>query len=817
MAEEEAKQEETKSEKEDVRDLPAQAKTQKWFNNATITLIQWFPLGSSGWLLVSFIKDSQIMQALITFPLTGLAVAWAAYSKGFLAKLQTIYEGRGDKDAESLVNWQDKLDQSVKWQLAGTEDKYLRCQGNEVDFSRTEGLNTFKPLLKDVFVPLELSGTAWRSPDGHDLPMPGGFHSQKTIQEFLQKADQLRIWDILKRSPQESIYRSMVIQAWGGYGKTTLLRHITHIYCQKLYNQPPYKAPKLLPVLLDFRQWQKVIIEEKPDLPTLIEKYHLPYLPGGKDVKLPPNWAKHWLSQKAGMLVMFDGFDEVKEQGKEGEEKPRSLVSRWVGQQMRDYPNAVFILTSRPAAYRLDFDPELKFNLSFYIKGLNADQRERFIQSWYLSREKHFSADPNHPAVATEAYRRTQDLFQQLTSRPELEDLAKNPLMLAIIVNLHASYDGASLPDRRVDLYRAIIRLQLGDRPLAKKIDLLLPLQDSQRVLQQLALFMVQGTLSRIEERSLLAQLRKGLDFLDSTVESVEFLKQMEEVSELLVKVDHEYEFAHRHFQSYLSACEIIDTNQENLLLANWQKTEWKDTILIYASLANATQFITSLLKFEQQSAKDLAYECFKLSPFTNDRLDSILDKEIFHIEFSLKSLHQEIQKFNSSFQNSFYQELENHLRNGQWREADEETDRLMLRIAGKEADQSLNVEDIENFSCEDLRAIDKFWVDYSKGKFGFSVQKKVWMDCGGVPGEYDYEVYKKFADQVDWRRNGDWLSYDELTFLLNGSKHAHLPFLHGYIGRSWRKAVYYEGWVGQGEGVSFLAQRLVTCNISQT
>ena len=217
MPEEQSNKEESKSDKkEEAIALPAQAKTQKWLNNATITLIQWFPLGSSGWLLVSFIKDSQIMQALITFPLTGFAVAWAAYSKGFLTKLQTIYEGRGDKDAESLVNWQDKLDQAVKWQLAGTEDKYLRCQGNEVDFSRTEGLNTFKPLLKDVFVPLELSGNPWRSPDGHDLPMPGGFHSQKSIQEFLQKADQLRIWDILKRSPQESIYRSMVIQAWGG-------------------------------------------------------------------------------------------------------------------------------------------------------------------------------------------------------------------------------------------------------------------------------------------------------------------------------------------------------------------------------------------------------------------------------------------------------------------------------------------------------------------------------------------------------------------------------------------------------------------------
>jgi hypothetical protein len=51
-------------------------------------------------------------------------------------------------------------------------------------------------------------------------------------------------------------------------------------------------------------------------------------------------------------------------------------------------------------------------------------------------------------------------------------------------------------------------------------------------------------------------------------------------------------------------------------------------------------------------------------------------------------------------------------------------------------------------------------------------------MACGGVAGEYDYEVYKKFADQVGWRRSGNWLGYDELTFSVGkGSKHAHLPF----------------------------------------
>jgi predicted NACHT family NTPase len=231
----------------------------------------------------------------------------------------------------------------------------------------------------------------------------------------------------------------------------------------------------------------------------------------------------------------------------------------------------------------------------------------------------------------------------------------------------------------------------------------------------------------------------------------------MEEVSELLVKVDHEYEFAHRQFQSYLSACEIIDTNQENLLLANWQEMEWKDTILMYASLANVTQFITSLLEFEQQAARDLAYECFECLKAANRRINPVLEQAV---------------------KNSLYQQLETFLKNGQWKEADQETSRLMLQIVGKETDQWLSEEDIQNFPCEDLRAIDKLWVDYSQGKFGFSVQKKVWMACGGVPRKYDRDVYEKFADQVGWHRRRVWLSDDELTFLIDSNSKEHVGHL---------------------------------------
>ena len=143
-----------------------------------------------------------------------------------------------------------------------------------------------------------------------------------------------------------------------------------------------------------------------------------------------------------------------------------------------------------------------------------------------------------------------------------------------------------------------------------------------------------------------------------------------------------------------------------------------------------------------------------------------------------------------------------------------------MLQIVGKEADQWLSLEDIENFPCEELRAIDKLWVDYSKGKFGFFVQKKVWMECGGVLGKYDYDVYKKFADQVGWPVP-TWPTSSRANMTHNdlaGSKQANLPSILPidcydlYLG--------VEGMITPEltwMGISFLAQRLVTCNISQT
>ena len=110
------------------------------------------------------------------------------------------------------------------------------------------------------------------------------------------------------------------------------------------------------------------------------------------------------------------------------------------------------------------------------------------------------------------------------------------------------------------------------------------------------------------------------------------------------------------------------------------------------------------------------------------------------------------------------YRKLRDLLKAKKWKEADEETRVKILKVANRESEGGLRVEDAKNFSCQDLGTIDKLWVKYSNGKFGFSVQKQIYQGVGGTM-EYSYDDYKKFGDKVGWRKGGKWLYYRELTF----------------------------------------------------
>ncbi|MBC1300011.1 GUN4 domain-containing protein, partial [Nostoc sp. UCD122] len=120
------------------------------------------------------------------------------------------------------------------------------------------------------------------------------------------------------------------------------------------------------------------------------------------------------------------------------------------------------------------------------------------------------------------------------------------------------------------------------------------------------------------------------------------------------------------------------------------------------------------------------------------------------------------------------YSNLQNLLTQYKWQDADIETAKLMLQVMGKNDWNEVYKEDILNFSCEAFHKIDRLWQQYSHGYFGFSVQQSIWHEIGG---QIDYETEKRLGDRLGWRKEGNWLNYDQLTFKLSPTTPmGHLP-----------------------------------------
>jgi hypothetical protein len=125
------------------------------------------------------------------------------------------------------------------------------------------------------------------------------------------------------------------------------------------------------------------------------------------------------------------------------------------------------------------------------------------------------------------------------------------------------------------------------------------------------------------------------------------------------------------------------------------------------------------------------------------------------------------------------FTKLDQYLAQGKWQEADMETAKVMCKIMNA---PYLNNDQCRNFPVEELKIIDDLWIKYSDGKFGFSVQKEIWLECGGLLGNHDSnskiysEIYPKFVKRLIWYlpKKGI-LPYSELSFH-NTAPRGHLP-----------------------------------------
>ncbi|MFB2646240.1 GUN4 domain-containing protein [Raphidiopsis sp. BLCC-F218] len=138
-----------------------------------------------------------------------------------------------------------------------------------------------------------------------------------------------------------------------------------------------------------------------------------------------------------------------------------------------------------------------------------------------------------------------------------------------------------------------------------------------------------------------------------------------------------------------------------------------------------------------------------------------------------LESIHPQPREISQTRQID-YTNLESLLQAQNFRAADLETEKIMLAVANREKERWLRTEDAEKFPCKELRTIDQLWLKYSRGKFGISVQQKIYQSLGGTR-EYNGDVWRSMGDRVGWRQGGQWLSYSDYNFSQTAPS-GHLP-----------------------------------------
>ena len=140
-------------------------------------------------------------------------------------------------------------------------------------------------------------------------------------------------------------------------------------------------------------------------------------------------------------------------------------------------------------------------------------------------------------------------------------------------------------------------------------------------------------------------------------------------------------------------------------------------------------------------------------------------NNELEQLEKRIASLEEKLLRVSNVYR---YETLQNLLKEGKWLEADKETVRLILAIAGQANIENLRPSDIEYIDCSELQVIDRLWLNYSDNRFGFSIQAKTYQDLGGSQQttiEQDAKLIEKWGDRLGWRKSGTWLKCSDLDY----------------------------------------------------
>lgn len=128
---------------------------------------------------------------------------------------------------------------------------------------------------------------------------------------------------------------------------------------------------------------------------------------------------------------------------------------------------------------------------------------------------------------------------------------------------------------------------------------------------------------------------------------------------------------------------------------------------------------------------------------------------------------------------------LQNLLVQQQFEDADRLTSKIMRQLASKDAADRgwIYFSEVAAIATLDLQTIDQLWTIYSEGKFGFAIQRRIWLSLG--------KKWEDFWLQIDWKKGGSFTRYPGgFTWSLKAPK-GHLPLSNQIRGNKTLEAIF--------------------------
>ena len=116
---------------------------------------------------------------------------------------------------------------------------------------------------------------------------------------------------------------------------------------------------------------------------------------------------------------------------------------------------------------------------------------------------------------------------------------------------------------------------------------------------------------------------------------------------------------------------------------------------------------------------------------------------------------------------------LQQHLLREEFEAADRFTSSVLRQLAGPQAERRGYVyfSEVPTMAGQDLESLDRLWMAYSQGRFGFSVQARL---LAGFDGRYE-----RLWPRIGWKADGVWTRYPGAFTWSIKAPEGHMPLVN--------------------------------------